>query len=421
MTLQHRTKSLRNRFVGQRSAIALTILAGAGLIGTALAAHPAMAGHAGPYSQFAASKTCSKSTPCVSGANTGSGDGVDGSSVVNDGMAGRSQNNDGTTGFTTNPSKTQMGRSGVYGADQSTDGGTGNSGISGGSPNGNGALGTSVTGFGVYGTSGSGVGVFGTSTSANGVVGTTAATNGDSAVAGISNGTSGHANGVYGRSSNGPGMYGTSTTGNGVEGHSTNGGSAGLAGYQQNSSSSTGYGVYAEYSDNTSSYATLNAQGDSANTYPFQALNKANDVACFMDPVGDFACSGSSDFKSVRTRHLNSSGQRVLAYAAESASATLDDVGTASMVDGIANVVIDRAFGATIDHSTPYHVFLTPDGDASLYVAQKTPAGFVVRETHGGRSTLSFDFRIVARPLDAKYDRLPLAPADRVPGKRKAR
>jgi hypothetical protein len=418
MTSPHRSD--RNRFVAQRSTIALAILAGGGIVGTALAAHPAMAGHAAAHAR-SASKSCSKSTPCLSGANTGSGDGIDGSSVLNDGMAGRSQNNDGTTGFTTNPSKTQMGRSGVYGADQSTDGGTANDGISGLSVNGTGAFGNSTTGYGVFGMSGSGIGMFGSSTSSTGIEGTTAATNGSSAVAGISNGTSGHANGVYGRSTNGPGVYGTAAAANGTEGHSTNAGSAGIAGYQLNASSSTGYGVYAESSDNTSSYATLSAQGDSSNTYPFQALNKVTGAVCFMDPVGDFACDGSADFKSMRTRHLNSNGQRVLAYAAESASATIDDVGTAAMVDGVATIVLDRAFASTIDRSSPYHVFLTPNGDASLYVAQKSPGGFVVRETHGGRSTLSFDYRIVARPLDAKYDRLPLAPGDRVPGTRKAR
>jgi hypothetical protein len=46
-----------------------------------------------------------------------------------------------------------------------------------------------------------------------------------------------------------------------------------------------------------------------------------------------------------------------------------------------------------------------------LYVSQKTPAGFQVREAQGGRSTFSFDYRIVARPLDADNDRLPPAPA----------
>jgi hypothetical protein len=82
------------------------------------------------------------------------------------------------------------------------------------------------------------------------------------------------------------------------------------------------------------------------------------------------------------------------------------------MVGGVANVAIDRAFGSTIDRSA-YHIFLTPKGDAALYVAQETPAGFVVRETHGGRSTLEFDYRISARPIDALNDRLPHAPTAR--------
>ena len=364
-----------------------------------------MAGHVGSQARAASKKSCSTSTPCVSGANSGTGDGVDGSSVINDGMAGRSQNNDGTTGFTTNPSKTQMARSGVYGADQSTDGGTANSGVSGASPNGTGVLAASNTGFGLYASSGSGIGVYATSTSTNGIEGVTSATNGTSAVSGISGGTTGHANGVYGRSSNGPGAYGTSSAGSGVEGHSTLG----------------GYGVYAESSDPSSSYETLYAQADNSSTYPFRAVNGPNKAQCSMDPTGDFACSGSSDFKSVRTRHVTSSGQRVLAYAAESASATLDDVGTANMVGGIASVAIDPTFGSTIDRNSPYHVFLTPDGDASLYVAQKTASGFIVRETHGGHSTLSFDYRIVARPMDAKYDHLPLVPALKGLGARKAR
>jgi hypothetical protein len=86
------------------------------------------------------------------------------------------------------------------------------------------------------------------------------------------------------------------------------------------------------------------------------------------------------------------------------------------MVGGVANVAIDRAFVSTIDRNSPYHVFLTPMGDTrGLYVSVKTPSGFEVREAQGGRSTVSFDYRIVARPLDANGDRLPLAPATRRP------
>jgi hypothetical protein len=138
--------------------------------------------------------------------------------------------------------------------------------------------------------------------------------------------------------------------------------------------------------------------------------NNTTGSYCEIDPAANLTCSGGVQAKSVRTRRLTAGGQHVLAYAAESASETLEDVGTGRMVGGIANVAIDRAFGSTIDRSA-YHVFLTPKGDASLYVGQETPAGFVVRETHGGRSTLDFDYRIIARPIDATIDRLPLAPA----------
>ena len=55
-------------------------------------------------------------------------------------------------------------------------------------------------------------------------------------------------------------------------------------------------------------------------------------------------------------------------------------------------------------------MFLTPLGDTrGLYVSAKSPRSFTVRETQGGRATLAFDYRIVARPADAKAGRLPAA------------
>ena len=60
-------------------------------------------------------------------------------------------------------------------------------------------------------------------------------------------------------------------------------------------------------------------------------------------------------------------------------------------------------------------VFITPAGDSrGLYVANRTLAGFWVRENQGGRSTLFFDYRIVAHPLHAPNTRLPaVAPMPR--------
>ncbi len=111
----------------------------------------------------------------------------------------------------------------------------------------------------------------------------------------------------------------------------------------------------------------------------------------------------------LQSTHRNDRGERVLAYASESATATIEDVGTARMNGGVANVRFDPAFAAVMDHRW-YYVFLTPLGDTrGLYVNMKTPAGFQVRETERGRSNIEFDYRIVAHPVDASGERLPAA------------
>jgi hypothetical protein len=249
---------------------------------------------------------------------------------------------------------------------------------------------TNIGTFGLYGVS-----------TGTGVVGRTTSGSGNSGVAGINDGITGQGLGVYGSSSNGQGVYGVSSAG----------GSAGVAGYQLGTGTGAdGMAIYAESAAVAGTFPVIQAVGDNAQTFLFNVYNVANQTGCDISPQGYLACSGGGELKTVRTRHMTSRGQRVLAYAAESASATLEDVGTARMAGGVATVAIDPDFGATIDR-TMYHVFLTPDGDASLYVAQKTPEGFVVRETHGGRSTLEFDYRIIARPIDAMHDRLPAAPA----------
>jgi hypothetical protein len=70
-------------------------------------------------------------------------------------------------------------------------------------------------------------------------------------------------------------------------------------------------------------------------------------------------------------------------------------------------VKIDPAFAETISASADYHVFLTPRGDSKgLYVAHATAAGFEVRESGGGTSSLSFDYRIVAKRRGFESERL---------------
>jgi hypothetical protein len=255
--------------------------------------------------------------------------------------------------------------------------------------------------------------MYGDATKDTAIKGTTSATNGNSGVAGISSATAGSGHGVYGKSSNGQGVYGTSSSSNGVEGHTT-GAAAGVAGYALNTGTG-GQGVLAE--SNNSAYAgvAIYAQGDNSTSELFSSYNKATEGSCVIDQDANLTCTGAVTGSVERSQHRNSNGQKVLAYGSESTSATLEDFGTARMSRGVANVWFDPAFASTIDRKRPYYVFLTPLGETrGLYVSIKASNGFQVRETEGGRSQISFDYRIVGQPLDAKNDRLPLAPPVRV-------
>jgi hypothetical protein len=258
-------------------------------------------------------------------------------------------------------------------------------------------------------------GVYGTAAIADGVHGVTSGA-GSSGVSGISTGTTGTGHGVYGRSSNGQGVYGTSSNSNGVEGHSTapDGAGTGVAGYAEYGSGD-GTGVYGNgYFGlvGEGNYSAVTAEVTSLYSYIFQGFDTANNAQCSMDWDANLSCTGTIQGGSqMSMRHKTSDGRHVLAYAAQSTSATIEDVGTARMSNGVANVQIDSAFASVTDHKW-YYVFLTPLGDTrGLYVSMKTTSAFQVRETEHGRSNLEFDYRIVAHPFDAKDDRLPAAPA----------
>jgi len=85
-------------------------------------------------------------------------------------------------------------------------------------------------------------------------------------------------------------------------------------------------------------------------------------------------------------------------YAMESPENWFEDFGSAELKDGVANVEIDSTFGQTVSPEAGYHVFLTPNGECEgLYVAKKSSTGFQVRELHSGKSSVAFDYRVVAK------------------------
>lgn len=245
-------------------------------------------------------------------------------------------------------------------------------------------------------------GVYGIGTVKDGVHGVSSGY-GASGVSGFSTASSGPSHGVFGVSASAEGVMGVS--------HAIGVGSYGVYGLNPGN----GIGVFAESGATYPSLSipALYATGDKIQTWLFEAYNRATKSHCDIDPSANLTCSGKIGGAALRAQHRNSSGQRLLTYASESATSTIEDVGTARMLGGLANVQIDPAFASLMDRKW-YYVFLTPLGDTrGLYVSMKTPTGFQVRETAHGRSSLEFDYRIVAHPLDADNDRLPLAPAIR--------
>jgi hypothetical protein len=258
-------------------------------------------------------------------------------------------------------------------------------------------------------------GVYGEAANADGVHGVTASTKGNSGVTGIATGTSGSAHGVYGRSQNGDGVFGTTAAASGTNLAGVYGtGSIGVYGISSNVGvvgTATGGGGIGISAVAKGLGTALSVTGDGAGDL-FIAENVANGGGlCEIDYEGNLACSGTISGSSVLTRQRSNAGHRVLAYPSESSTATIEDVGTARLFNGIANVVIPTDFASTIDRGSEYYVFLTPQGDTrGLYVSTKMPGAFQVRENGRGRANVAFDYRIVAHPLGASNDRLPIAP-----------
>jgi hypothetical protein len=60
-----------------------------------------------------------------------------------------------------------------------------------------------------------------------------------------------------------------------------------------------------------------------------------------------------------------------------------------------------------VSETADYHVFLTPRADSKgLYVINATPGSFEVRESGGGTSSLTFDYKIVAKRRGYEKQRL---------------
>jgi hypothetical protein len=249
--------------------------------------------------------------------------------------------------------------------------------------------------------SGSGAGVLGNNTYATGGAG----------VWGYTVGHSGKSYGVYGQYISeggfGAGVYGQAAGSTSTTGSSFNGGFgvwADAGGQQQTGNiallATADSGIAGDFHNNGTQY-TISATNHGSGG-PFLAVTSQG-AGCWIDSAGTLHCTNQT--LSVPL----SSGQRKVDLAAiGSPKNWFEDFGSEQLTNGVAVVRLDSDFAQTVNTGVEYHVFLTPNGDCKgLYVAQKSPTSFEVRELGGGTTSARFDYRIVA--LRRNFEKIRMA------------
>lgn len=151
----------------------------------------------------------------------------------------------------------------------------------------------------------------------------------------------------------------------------------------------SGFGFIGGFQANSATvYGNMNVNGD---------LAMGGDVGI----VGDLSVSGTKQGV-VKLPD----GRTVGLYAVESPESWFEDFGTVRLRHGRVWIKLDPTFTKTVNVNIPYKVFLTPDGNCrGLYVAKKSATGFEVRELGGGRSNVTFDYRVIAKRLSYEKER----------------
>jgi hypothetical protein len=259
------------------------------------------------------------------------------------------------------------------------------------------------------GTTGPGAGILGQTSTATayGVVGQVLATSGTTA--GVSGQSS--SNGGFGVQGTSPyiGVSGESDGASGITGLPLIGaGVWGDTGGSSESLASAFIGVLGTANDGYAGYFQNNS-GGSENAPALYAQNGDGPVFlaqgangfCEFDGLGDLFCSGTIEGVT------QAGAAKVLVHAVEAPDNWFEDAGSARLEGGSATVALDPTFAQTVNTGVEYHVFLTPNGDCKgLYVSQKTPTSFEVRELGGGSSSIVFDYRIMAKRLGYETKRL---------------
>ena len=223
--------------------------------------------------------------------------------------------------------------------------------------------------------------------------------------AGVEGGAS-HGTAVRGISLDGRAVDGLAWAGDAVWGHARGG--VGVHGESEDSDGVQGIspqvGVNATGLD-----SGIGVRARSTDGYGLVASSVTGNAGLFLGQVlvsGRLIVFGGP--KSAAVAHPD--GTHRLTYCTESPESWFEDFGRARLSRGRAEVRLDPDFAALV-HTDDFYVFLTAEGETrGLYVADRSEAGFEVREQRGGDGNVTFSYRVVARRRDVDVGRL--APVD---------
>jgi hypothetical protein len=115
---------------------------------------------------------------------------------------------------------------------------------------------------------------------------------------------------------------------------------------------------------------------------------------CIIDTSANLECSGAVEGQV--TPDVDGTVRAM--YAMQSPEVWFEHFGSSTLHNGSAHISLEPLFGGTVNSGVEYHVFLTPKGECEgLYIASEGPEGFDVRELRHGKSSVGFDYRIVAK------------------------
>ena len=361
------------------------------------------------------SSSCHSSSPCLQWTNTAKGTAIAGVAL---------HGGDALSGLTTYVTyDRKKGVAGVIGVDATSDPlGQFNSGVTGDSTYGTGVTAYSANHVGLHAYSISGHGAEIESLQGNGVDGTTAAPSKTQGPGGV--GVEGEDLSSDGGNGNFGGFF-DSPNGTGVKGHSYSWVGAEVVGGGRDPSTGANVPALSIAMDGSPGIDLVDAcltKTPCDNAHAVFTLLDDGSAHFLNSGAGPVRITGNLEVDGTCTGCMvlsatTATGKHLAAYAPRVSVPTIDDVGESQLIHGTAYVAIDARFGSLVDHARNYLVFVTPEGDCNgLFIAQRTAAGFSVRELRGGTSSVGFSYRIVAKPVDTNASRLPSISDQKRPG-----